>query len=361
MVRTFANDQKIQDQITRALRKNFRGSEATWAKLSSSEPPGLVILATPKFAKWLEDDAGFIPRVLEAVSISPKPSASDYHKKHSFEIDVFCACVDGLSPSVEYMPNQSLAMEGFSFLQGSVASILPRLWEEENTGEANQDTRSSITISGGDTWQNNVTVPLANTLFQTGKPSFLRASKWTRKINHRFIKLNAIDKNHQTINAFNDMQSNDLLSYIPATPLTPARQIESGLGNIVRVIDFGPEEGHGPASKELESQVDEYRNNLSKNRKLKASPFAVWALVVPEAALRHSEMSEPESMLRLQLSMKEIRVESHNDKFHDYIGHWINRGATICRVCMYNISLPSSYSPSSKSLFLSITIPRGLN
>jgi hypothetical protein len=341
---------KIQDEVVWGLKRKFRMSKAAWIHLSEKEPQGLVILATPKFAKWLEDDAGFIPRVLEAVSRIPKLSAQKFRAKHPMEIDVICACVDGLSPSVEFMPNQSVAQEGFSFLHG-VAHILPGLWDEETAAASSQETRSSITFSGHDSWENNVTMPLANTLFQTGKLSFLRASKWRRSVNLPFVKLKAMDKSHQTINVFDGMESGELLAYIPATSLTPARQIVNGLGNIVRVIDFGPD-GHGPASRELETRVDEYRNNLSKiSKSMGTSPFAVWALVVPEAAL---QSSKPGSLHQLHLSSNDTQVKASKDTFHDYIGHWISQGATLCRVCMYNRSFqhssPNTFHPSSFSM-----------
>ena len=150
-----------------------------------------------------------------------------------------------------------------------------------------------------------------------------------------------MDKSHQTINAFNGMESSELWTYIPATPLTQARPIVNGLGNIVRLIDFGPD-GPGPASRELETRVNEYRNNLSKiSGSMGASPFAVWALVVPQVALQNSQ---PGSQHRLHLSSHDARVKAPKDMFQDYIGYWINQGATLCRVCMYNLSFRSIYS-----------------
>lgn len=315
-------------------------SKASWNHLSEKEAQGLVILATPKFAQWLEDEAGFIPRVLEAISKIAKLSRPKFRAKHPCEIDVICACVDGLSPSVEFMPNQSVAQEGFSFLHGSVAHILPSLWAEETPIASSQKTPSSITFSGQTSWEHNVTMPLANTLFQTGKLSFLRASKWRRSVNLPFVKLKSIDKSHQTINVFDGMESDELLTYIPATPLTPARPIVNGMGNIVRRIDFGTD-GSGPASRELETCVDQYRNNLSKiSKSMGTSPFAVWALVVPETAL---QSSKPGSLHQLHLSNYDVRVGASKDTFYDYIGHWINQGATLCRVCTYIVSFSALY------------------
>ncbi len=51
------------------------------------------------------------------------------------------------------------------------------------------------------------------------------------------------------------MQKRVPTSYIPGIPLTPARAIVNGLGNIVRKLKF--DNGLiGPASQELEASVD---------------------------------------------------------------------------------------------------------
>lgn len=53
----------------------------------------MVILATPNFATWLEHGNGFVDQVLrEATSRIP------WSPERVHEIDVVCACVDGLSP-----------------------------------------------------------------------------------------------------------------------------------------------------------------------------------------------------------------------------------------------------------------------
>jgi hypothetical protein len=57
------------------------------------------------------------------------------------------------------------------------------------------------------------------------------------------------------------MQERVPTSYIPGIPLTPARAIVNGLGNIVRKLKF--DDGLiGPASQELEASVDTALKNM---------------------------------------------------------------------------------------------------
>jgi hypothetical protein len=70
----------------------FYASPATQSELSQTDSQAMVILATPSFAPWLEEGAGFIDQVLRQ---STKHSSWSGNRR---EIDVICACVDGLAP-----------------------------------------------------------------------------------------------------------------------------------------------------------------------------------------------------------------------------------------------------------------------
>lgn len=334
---------KVKIKILKALKESLRLTNTRFTEVNKQGPQGLVILATPKFVQWLEDDEGFIPsvlRVISRISRIPKDTAAEILPEDGpVEFDVVCACVDGLTPAVEYMSRQYSALEGVSFMHGYTKHTLPGLWDEEPSVAYSQDTRSSLTFSGQGDWEANVTVPLANTLFQTGQLSFLRASKWRSKGGGPFLKIKSSNKTSQVINAFDDMKSKEVLSYIPGTPLTPARPIVNGLGNIVRAIDFG-EDGTGPASRELEESVDRYRARLIKrNPALLNSTVAVWALVVPEAAVWRDKITS-KSVHKLSLTKNMAQERAYTEVFYDYIGHWVAQGATLCRVCMYYPPFP---------------------
>src|SRR5882757_7530687 len=99
-------------EVLRSVRRNLRMTGRLWKRFSRGSDvssQALVILATPSYAKWLEDDK-FVPLVLESL-IRPAEAASKSDKRAKttspkpeeppFEIDVVCACVDGLAPRVE--------------------------------------------------------------------------------------------------------------------------------------------------------------------------------------------------------------------------------------------------------------------
>lgn len=75
-----------------ALQAFHESSEVETAE-SETEAKAVVILATPALAQWLEDGSGFIKEVLHSLN-KKSPSSSGFRR----EIDVVCACVDGLSP-----------------------------------------------------------------------------------------------------------------------------------------------------------------------------------------------------------------------------------------------------------------------
>ncbi|RFU26721.1 hypothetical protein B7463_g9609, partial [Scytalidium lignicola] len=294
---------------------------------ANNQDQALVILATPSFATWLNDDAGFIPKTLRHLTSNLDQAA---------EIDVLVAVVDGLSPTPSEVPqaNGSSPNEGFSILHGSQSLVLPGLWSSEGHSPAvrTQELLSSITISGAPSQATEITLPLASTLFQNGRHSTLQASKW-RFENGNFIKVRSEEKSQQTINVFSGNKTLELeeLSRIPATPITPARRIVSGLGNIVRRVDFGPD-GVGPASRELEASMDAYLESRNGAR----TNIAVYALIVPADIVRVREAesstgSEDENGLLTGRTEVEALWHAPNGNT-GFIGDWIKKGATFCRV-----------------------------
>jgi hypothetical protein len=322
------------------MRKRFR---APAAKLEAIEdrPLGLVVLATPKFAGWLEDDS-FISGILEGISRTMKGRSTT-----SIDIDVVCACVDGLTPDIEHLQTvdaSSAPSEGLSFIQGLPDDLLPGLWNEESSSVEHTDLMSTLTFSGRD-FDTNITVPLANTLFITGSRSTLLVSRWrsrhfsTEKGATLLTKLKTFRKTNQVINVFDNMDSKDPMTCIPAVPLTPARKIASGLGNIVRRLEFGPKDIR-PASRELEASVNNHVKSFGGND-VQRPNVSVWALVVPKNAESSTEFNKNYSMRsRSDNAHRGKILGSPNSALLDYIGYWIKRGATFCRVC----KIPAMYT-----------------
>jgi hypothetical protein len=302
--------------------------------LSHYNNQALVVLATPSYAQWLQDE-NFIPSVLGSV-IGPLDGQP---KRRPFEIDVVCACVDGLSPQLERISQQNVFRpeEGFSVLHGRADQIIPAVWDLELTKVGDSPgMQSSLTFSSQDR-TSQVTLPLANTLFKNGRNSTLLVSRWQHQGSGIFTKTKGKEKSNQVINVFEgDLED---LKGIPSSsvslvPLTPARRIISGLGNIVRQIRF--DDGVGPASRELEVNIDEYLKVMG----CQPSTVKVWALVIPIDSLPHDRPELPHDLLLDEDSIKTLWQDAtwRNDLWQNpqhrssFLGHWIDRGATICRV-----------------------------
>ncbi|RDW73966.1 hypothetical protein BP5796_07408 [Coleophoma crateriformis] len=193
-----------------------------------------------------------------------------------------------------------------------------------------------------------VTMPLANTLFTNGRYSTLLASKW--KVDGTSVQLlQSMEKKNQVV----VVESPSPLSRPIATessraiPLTLPRKIVSGLGNIVRQLDFGTE-GAGPASKELEANVHSYLTASPKFQvPLIDDKLGVWALIVPKHCAKEFLKSSPtelhfdKEIFRGLLWYPTERGTTHAVKRvvpdqpmlpGEPLGYWISKGAILCRV-----------------------------
>jgi hypothetical protein len=293
----------------------------------------VMILATPSFAPWLDHYSGFIPRLLQKLT-----EKINYESVDLCEIDVVCACVDGISTTPQRITLKGEpSPEGFSFLRGLSAHVISTAWAEEEPDSSKVPIQASLTFRGHRRGRKTpyFTVPLANTLFKTGKFSTLGVSRW-KASEKSFIRVKDIpDKKNVIINVFSNKMHEPTLR-IPATPLTPARLIVNGLGNIVRAVNFG-EDGIGPASRELETMVNEYLVAIGQPQ----STIDVWALVIPQkAVLASANQSAPDLML--DINDVKTHWELFNELGYEYVRYWISNGATLCRVCkLYYPSFPS--------------------
>ncbi|RDL36790.1 uncharacterized protein BP5553_06142 [Venustampulla echinocandica] len=302
-------------EILKGLERTFRISKPKWTEFVRN-PQALVILGTPEFVEWLEDDElirdvlAKITRPLENQGVAP------------IEVDILCACVDGLAPSIELASSVSQVIpppQGLSFLHGRSKDILPGLWDKEDSSAPSNEKLSTLTFSGGQKHPMDLTVPLANTLFTTGKYSTLLASRW-RATDGSFTKVKFVDKRRQIINVFDGMHQDKTMMSIPAIPLTPNRRITEGLGNIIRKLDFGAG-GIGPASRELESAVHAY---------IKTNPMSyVWAFITPKDVAEAGPVDSYNGPFPVTKHTNGGEV----DQLHPiYIARRILRGDILCRV-----------------------------
>ncbi|PBP24601.1 V-type ATPase, C subunit family protein [Diplocarpon rosae] len=289
-------------------------------------PQALVFLFTPSLATMVENDTALIPDILKKITRQVKSKAA------SVEIDVVCACVDGLSPPPEMIGHSARrrTAEGFSFLHGPLLGTVNESWNQaEHAASASPSMQSSLTFRKQRSGPPEVTLPLANTLFKTGRRSTLLASRWRYDLTKEdFISIKGPEeRSNMSIQLLHDLETALPEVYIPAIPLTPARAIKNGLGNIVSKLDFG-EQDAGPASRELEMAVTEFLNELQAGR----STIDVWALVIPSKSV--SAAADGHQQLLLDVSEVRKKWVSHpNAKMEfGYVGYWIGKGATFSRV-----------------------------
>ncbi len=206
------------------------------------------------------------------------------------EVSVVAAVVDGLCPPRP----RGLPSSGLSVLYGQRDDILPGLWDDaaHHHSSSSSPDRQSASISVplspllGDSRSLNVTLPLANTLFQNGRRSTLLASRWRTEGTGCPYELVAVaEKQSQTVvPAIRSIQTYTSVS-VPLVPVTRPRKIVAGLGNIVRQVEI--DDKPAPASKELEAAIPRLLEARSKRAPATAAvgPVAVWALVLPRQAM----------------------------------------------------------------------------
>ena len=281
-----------------------------------------MILVTPSFAQWLDHESDFTLEILKR-----------FYDKNENDIDVICACVDGLSPTPDWFPfNGHLhPKEGFSILHGMSASIAPNLWTgKKECIDLENPAPATLTFANAHL-SKAVTVPLANTLFKTGKISTLLLSKW-QPAKDSFVKIEEdTNRSNVFIRTFQNLQEEDPSFYLPAIPLTPARPIVSGLGNIVRTIDFG-NKIPAPASQELEKVVSEYFQVMD----IPKSALNVWALIIPQNLLASRGVLPSFQLIDSENAKSLLGAYNGSGSGSGYVGYWITKGATFCRVRMYH-------------------------
>lgn len=238
-------------------------------------------------------------------------------------VSVLAAVVDGLAVSPT----------GLSVLHGRSDTLLPGLWQRADAttprprrGGRNSiynsttDVEAAITVelppmrvadesssatsatssSSSSSYPLQVTVPLANTVFQNGRRSTLLASRWSwtpRDDGHDedgVYTLMCQPRKERECQIVVPSGGSDSWTSVPLLAATEPRKIAAGLGNIVRqvVLDGKP----SPASHELEAAIPVLlatRRSAWPGADSDAvvvanrvgSPLGVWGLVIPPAAL----------------------------------------------------------------------------
>ncbi|KAF6840776.1 6-phosphogluconate dehydrogenase [Colletotrichum musicola] len=259
---------------TKASRVNSAQKLDTKARSSQD---ALVILASRKYAPWLQD-SHFMSALLEPFSGGLSTGES------SGELNVLAAAVDGLHPLHPFggIPH------GFSFYHGSHDVILPNLWRD-NQPKVQRDSKMQAAIKVHLNSMNQTpsttacTLPLANTIFQNGLQSTLLASRWRRSGAESPLELTriAMQQSQDLVFSVGSTASATTLE-APLVPITAPRKILAGLGNIISQIEVDGKPT--PASKELEIAVTQLFDRRTKEgHEFPPGPVGVWAVVVPPA------------------------------------------------------------------------------
>ncbi|CCU76798.1 V-type ATPase, C subunit family protein [Blumeria hordei DH14] len=262
--------------------KYLRPSLQNWngEQTEKKQRQTLLLLATPKHAAWLETHS--IQALLDKLMLPVS------HQNAS-ELDVICACVDGLAPSIAELSSKiEHNREGISILLGTTTVDSTDLLYGASAPAVTSDQKCSLQfhINHDDNVLPycQITTPLANTIFTNGRRSTLLISRWQKKGGNLAIVKRPSHRLKASINL--SISRSESFFDIPVSPLTFPRKIQSGLGNIVRRLII---EGSSvvPASQELEKAVIETNKTPNKNH-----DNNVWAMIMPPGMTRQEDKTE---------------------------------------------------------------------
>ncbi|KAI1503671.1 hypothetical protein F5X99DRAFT_374125 [Biscogniauxia marginata] len=280
---------KVVDELARHVEKrpiSLRSSDV------NRRSYGATVLASRDFTTWLNDES-FMFNMLETLFKPVNNGQGDLQ-----HLDILSGVVDGIG-------TKNLSSEprtGFSILYGLTGDILPNLWDSESVDSSSESRAASVSFItnplAGDTKPLEITLPLANTVFQDGRQSTLSASRWENRSQGPMSLKTTCHKSNQRIFTYGDC-ANQTSSHIPLLPVTPPRKVVASLGNIVSQVEVGG--STTPASRELETLIPKILDIRSKNRAAASSgPFGVWCWVIPAHVVEAKKL----------LDLKVFRVES---------------------------------------------------
>ncbi|OJD33233.1 v-type c subunit family protein [Diplodia corticola] len=292
--------------------------------LDLNRAPTAMLLVTPSFASALlppvPSAPASLPNVPEAVTQAVSRLVQDSLERESSinNVRIIAAVVDRL-PSPEGGSQASKGREGLAYALWFNDNVARTAWSW-NTVVQREDNAACLTIDFFDRFKltdvegsprsphsevvHRLHLPLANTLFQTGHVSLMynmlyRLSEIVEpKHGHGAILQNRRTLHVCEVNRANSQRvtwpvagrylAHRLVNFprreetlhqlhVPLVPLTGPRQVEAGLGNIIRQVT-GPDGKASPASHELEKAVSSFFEATGQ------APHAmpVWALVCSE-------------------------------------------------------------------------------
>lgn len=284
-----------------------------------------MVLVSRSLAPWI-DDVEFLSHLLS-------PWRGD-----APEMDILVAVVDSVRVPQDFTdPPPS---EGLAVMAGdSVHEMLPGLWEEGTTapgssGDLINADKAYLEFHlpplNNDERPLHVTLPLANTVFTNGRPHTMFAVRLTSEPETVPTFTSFVEKSSQTILTGRGPRYYSSVSS-PLVPITQARKIVTGLGNILRQVEIeGKPTG---ASMELEKYIPEFleARSLPTNR-VEERPLTVWAAIYPEGYFSPDLQPLPPLPARDGGSIQE---EAHSRPFKSMMPDLLTSGCHIRQVCTY--------------------------
>lgn len=332
-MRTLPTDSKaaVLEILRRTLWK-ATDSEKGWR----GRQPAAVVLASPRHAEWLADTHFLENMVLHLQRPLHWHSFDNFH--------LLAAVVDGL-PGFE---SDGVLHEGLSIARGFQDELLPGLWDDtlESASSSSSTAPSSLQISYDlsssleSTSKHpetsfHLTLPLANTLFQTGRRSTLLASEWN--VNHSGSPAVSSRRIQAKADQKITLKSSRLEIYCRLDPITQPRVVHDTLGNIVSKLEING--NPTPASAELQKEIPLWLENKRRHSPTETRPGAVsvWALVTSREQFEDGhdvENNWPEATNDNVLARYEQWLgETHNTSGDSSLGYLIQRGSRLFRVC----------------------------
>ena len=268
--------------------------------VGSDNPDPLVVtlVLTPSLFPWARSSSGIISKLLNKVLFADQLNAA-----RDIQVDVIVAIVDRVFDFNSLggpLASGSNGEEGVSLLVSRQKDLRQDIAfanqptgsdDREDTMTIEQKDCLSIAVANNQSTEIKFSIPLANTVFQNGQKSTLIASQWLARSGTRQFVLQQEQKlRNYTVELPKEESFGHYRISIPLKPLTVARRIAAGTGNIIRKIYMDEDDSlAAPASQELEKRVTEH----FKSNDVEPHRVSVWALLwTPEIFQRYTENSK---------------------------------------------------------------------
>ncbi|KAI9759532.1 MAG: hypothetical protein M4579_002291 [Chaenotheca gracillima] len=325
-------------------------------EVNAVQNPFLLLVVTPSFASLLQKSSTFLAEALQQIYPTTEANLGQAQR-----CSVLAAVVDRLPPAVTRSEIYDTRLENVGskldsgtegvgvVLAEDADKAAPGLFQGLQLGakaeRANSDERRCLSFDiGSEKGANVVEIPLAETIFHNGQVSTMNASYWTRSAQseswaelgrrippsqHVHVEFDASNKGTSRQKPLEPVLG------VPLLPLTRARPIYEGFGNIIRKINFdGTKLAGSPASQELEKALAAH----FADNGLEAQSASVWALLFPGNKIR--QLSPDKSVFTGLGSEKAIaepedprtRVQPGQKFWTDDLHAFLAGGATLHRV-----------------------------